>query len=58
VTGLSSLLERFNRWLAPAAASQAATTTTPQPTAVGADVVVTEIEEAEKAEETPEERER
>jgi len=57
VTGLSNLLKRFNRWLAPAAASQAATTTTPQPTAVGKDVVVTEIEEAEREEQTPEERE-
>jgi hypothetical protein len=55
--GLSNLLERFNRWLAPAAASQAATTTTPQPTAVGADIVVTEVEEAEVEEQTPEERE-
>jgi len=55
--GLSNVLERVNRWLAPAAASQAATTTTPQPTAVGADVVVTEIEEAEREEQTPEERE-
>jgi len=53
---LSNVLERVNRWLAPAAASQAATTTTPQPTAVGADVVVTEIEEAEREEQTPEER--
>jgi hypothetical protein len=57
VSGLGDLVKRINRWLAPAAASQAATTTTPQPTAVGTDVVVTEIEEAEREEHTPEERE-
>jgi hypothetical protein len=55
-----NLIKRINRWLAPAAAGGAvdpASSAPARPAALGVQVMLGEIEEAEQGEQTPEERE-